>query len=151
MDAHTLDYGINICIPAFYHLCNHLFPPSCSRSTTWAPAVMAAMAAMVPTSRWSASVRQVRATGTRGRQQKRRARPSPPVRFRRFVKGSTCWRTKIPRFPCVPLLLQPHRHRPSLSRRRTLTVSCIYFHQALFCAAWILISEETFIVIMGDL
>lgn len=25
--AHTLDYGINICIPAFNSLCNHLFFP----------------------------------------------------------------------------------------------------------------------------
>lgn len=27
MDAHTLDCGINICIPAFNRLCNHLFSP----------------------------------------------------------------------------------------------------------------------------
>lgn len=51
--AYTLDPGtsIYIFIPAFIVFCNSLYFLF-SRSTTWAPAVMAATAAMVPMSSW---------------------------------------------------------------------------------------------------
>lgn len=123
--AHTLDSGIKYTF-SYQHLSVSVTIFSVfSRSTTWAPAVMAATAAMVPMSSWWASARLARATGTQGRQQRRQARPSLPGRSRRFVKGSTCWRTTTPRSAYAPHPFRPHHHHPSLSIRRPPTVSSV--------------------------
>lgn len=112
-------------IDMFFRRCDE-FIFLCSRSITWAPVAMAATVVTVPmNSRW-ASAHPARAMVMQEGQQKKQARSNPPGRSRRFVKGSTCLRTRIPKLVCHPHLLPTHHHYPSLSRRGPLTVRPFY-------------------------
>lgn len=97
----------------------------CSRSTTWAPVVMVAMAAMDPMSSWWASAHPVKAMGTlqQGTQQRTQARPSPPGLSRRSVKMSTCSGIRTLRLVSIPHLPRRHLLSPNMSRRRPMRVS----------------------------